>query len=187
MPKDTFETFSQEKLIEAIRQNDENVLKWIYQKYYPKIQQMVLANSGNMEQVKDLYQEAFLSFWTNVKSGKFQPENESALAGYIYQIAKNKWMDMVRSVAFKRTVHPDSLPDFIQEEQEDKEVYIVQIEGAFARLGENCKELLTRFYYQKQSLVVLSDFFGWTEATTKNNKYRCMEKLRISLKSETKQ
>lgn len=185
MPKDTFETFSQEKLIGAICQNDDKVLKWIYQKNYSKIQQMVLANSGTIEQAKDLYQETFLVFWMNIKSGKFHPENESALAGYLYQIAKNKWLDTVRSSAFKKMVFPEVLPEKAQEAQEDKEVYFIQIENAFAKLGENCKELLTRFYYQKESLSSLSAHFGWTEASTKNNKYRCMEKLRTSLKSKT--
>ncbi len=185
MAKDIFETLSQEKLTEAIRQNDEKVLRWIYQKNFPKVQQMVLTNSGSVEQAKDFYQEAFLTFWTNIKTGKFQPENESALFGYLYQIAKNKWLDTVRSAAFKKTVYPEVLPEKIEEEQEDREGYFLQIEGAFARLGENCKELLTRFYFQKESLSALSAHFGWTEASTKNNKYRCMEKLRSSLKSES--
>jgi RNA polymerase sigma factor (sigma-70 family) len=185
MPKDIFETLSQEKLTESIRLNDEKVLKWIYQKNFQKVKQLVLSNSGTEEQAKDLYQDAFLIFWTNIKTGKFQPENESALFGYLYQIAKNKWLDTVRSSAFKKTVYPEVLPDKIEEEQEDKESYFLQIEDAFARLGESCKELLTRFYFQKESLGALSAHFGWTEATTKNNKYRCMERLRGNLKSES--
>ncbi|WP_111668887.1 RNA polymerase sigma factor [Algoriphagus litoralis] len=185
MQKDIFETFTQEKLTEGIRQNDERIIKWIYQKNFLKVQQMVLANSGTMEQAKDLYQEAFLSFWTGIKTGKFHPENNSALGGYLYQIAKNKWLDVVRSSGFKMTVFPEVMPEKVQEEQEDKEGYYLQIEGAFAKLGETCKELLTRFYYQKESLSALSTHFGWTEASTKNNKYRCMEKLRSSLKSES--
>lgn len=185
MPIDTFETFSQEKLIEAIRRNDEKVLKWIYQKNYPKVQQMVLSNSGTIDQAKDIYQEAFLAFWMNIKTKKFQPENESAISGYIYQIAKNKWMDMVRSQTFKKTVYPDSFPENMEEETEDNESSLVRIEAAFIKMGDTCRELLTRFYYQKDNLTKLAAHFGWTEATTKNNKYRCMEKLRASLKSDT--
>lgn len=185
MPIDTFETFTQEKLIEAVRQNDEKVLKWIYQKNYPKVQQMVMSNSGTIDQAKDIYQEAFLAFWTNIKTKKFQPENESAISGYIYQISKNKWLDMLRSQAFKKTVYPETFPENIEEEVEDKEASLVRIEAAFAKMGENCRELLTRFYYQKDNLNKLAAHFGWTEATTKNNKYRCMEKLRASLKSHT--
>lgn len=184
MPKDTFETFSQEKLTEAIRQNDEKVLKWIYQKNFSKVQQMVVTNSGTEEQAKDLYQEAFLTFWTSIKTGKFQPENEFALFAFLYRIAKNKWLDTVRSSAFKLTVFPEVFPEHIAEEQEDKEAYFLLVESAFARLGENCKELLTRFYFQKERLSELSAHFGWTEGTTKNKKYRCMEILRNSLKSE---
>jgi RNA polymerase sigma factor (sigma-70 family) len=185
MQKDIFETLTQEMLMERICQNDESVIKWIYQKNFMKVQQMVLSNSGNKEQAKDLYQEAFLTFWTSIKTGKFHPENNSALGGYLYQIAKNKWLDTVRSVAFKRTVFPEVLPEIIEEDQESKEGYFVQVESAFAELGGKCKELLTRFYYQKESLSALSAHFGWTEASTKNNKYRCMEKLRNSIKSES--
>lgn len=184
MPKDIFETFTQENLTDSICQNDEKVLKWIYQKNFSKVQRMVLANSGNVEQAKDLYQEAFLAFWTNVKTGKFRPENESALSGYLFQISKNKWLDTIRSQAFKRTVFQENFPEQVEEQEDDRESSFMQIEDAFSRLGENCRELLTRFYYQKESLSSLAVYFGWTEATTKNSKYRCMEKLRSSLNSK---
>lgn len=184
MPKDIFKNYTQEQLIEAICQNDENALKWVYQENFPKVKQMVLTNSGNGEQAKDIYQEAFLCFWTNIKNGKFRPENGSALSGYLYQISKNKWLDTLRSQAYKRTVLRENVPEKIEEESVDNEAVLVQIEGAFAKLGENCRELLTRFYYKKESLSSLADYFGWTEATTKNSKYRCMEKLRGSLTKE---
>ncbi len=184
MPKDIFETFTQGQLTEAICQNDGKVLKWIYQKNFPKVQQLVLANSGNAEQAKDIYQDAFLAFWTNIKTGKFSPENESALSGYLYQISKNKWLDTLRSQDHKRTVYRESFAEQVEEEPEDKESSLVRIEGAFSKLGENCRELLTRFYYQKESIASLAKYFGWTEATAKNSKYRCMEKLRSSLNSE---
>lgn len=184
MPIDTFETFTQEKLIEAIRQNDDKVLKWIYQKNYPKVQQMVMANSGTSEQAKDIYQEAFLAFWMNIKTNKFLPGNESAISGYIYQISKNKWLDTVRSQSFKKTVYPENFPETLEEEIDDKESLLIKIEGAFEKMGDTCRDLLTRFYYQKENLTKLAIHFGWTEATTKNNKYRCMEKLRASLNSD---
>lgn len=184
MSKDIFKSYSQEKLTQAICQNDENVLKWIYQENFPKVKQMVLANSGSTDEAKDIYQEAFLSFWTNIKSGKFRPENGSALSGYLFQISKNKWLDTLRSQTHKRTVFQDIFPETMEEDPEEKETNLVRIEGAFAKLGDNCRELLTRFYYQKESLSSLAGYFGWTEATTKNSKYRCMEKLRSSLHTE---
>lgn len=184
MPKDIFKTYTQQRLTESICQNDENVLKWIYQENFPKVRQMVLANNGTVEQAKDIYQEAFLSFWANIKTGKFRPENDSALSGYLFQISKNKWLDTLRSQTYKRTVFRETFPDEIEEEADDTEAFLIRIEGAFTKLGDNCRELLTRFYYRKESLSVLAGHFGWTEATTKNSKYRCMEKLRSSLNNE---
>lgn len=61
-----------------------------------------------MPQAKDIYQEAFLAVWQNIKKGAFQPRNESALQGYLFQIAKNKWTDELRSARYKKTQRQES-------------------------------------------------------------------------------
>ncbi len=185
MPKDSIESYSQTKLVEGIVKNDNDVLKWIYKSSYPKVERFVLANNGNKEQAKDVFQEAFISFWTNIKQGKFDPANETALLGYLFQIAKNKWLDILRSSGFKKTVQiePGYLDSLTAEKDLDKEQYFEKLEAGFAKLGENCRELLGRFYYQKESIEKLAAYFGWTHATVKNNKYRCLEKLRKGIEN----
>ncbi|SMP12843.1 RNA polymerase sigma factor, sigma-70 family [Algoriphagus winogradskyi] len=180
MPKDIFNSYSQEELTKAIINNDNVVLQSIYKLGFPKVQHFILRNSGSEDQAKDIFQDAFISFWTNIRSGKFAPENESALVGYLFQIAKNKWLDHLRSSKTKKTVPLEErdITDFPNLEVHDKEAYYLKIEYAFQKIGKDCHELLTRFYFKKESLTQVSRAMGWTAQTAKNNKYRCMQKLK---------
>lgn len=168
----------------AIKANDEVALKNLYKDNYYKIEMFVLNNNGTTDDAKDVYQEAFVAVWRNIQLDRFYPENESALSGYLYRIAKNKWMDHLRSGHYKNVTaisdHADNLPEDILPEEEVQ--YITEVKRQFEKLGENCREVLTRFYYKKESMKIIAQKFEWTEATAKNNKYRCLQKLRELLK-----
>ena len=50
--------------------------------------------------------------------------------------------------------------------------------SAFARLGKECKELLTKFYFQKKSMREISAEDNLAEASARNKKYRCIQQLK---------
>ncbi len=146
---------------------------------------MVLKNSGTIEHAKDVYQEAFILVWTNVKNGKFVPQNETALQGYLYQIAKNKWTDVLRSKNFKNSKSLDNnilriIRDKDEEDahNEPKSTKLEIAMEAFKNLGQPCKQLLKSFYFEKKSLRDIASDLNIEETTARNKKYRCMEKLR---------
>ena len=49
---------------------------------------------------------------------------------------------------------------------------------AFKKLGKECKELLEVFYFEKKSLREIAAQFNIGEASARNKKYRCIQKLR---------
>ncbi|MFC7358019.1 RNA polymerase sigma factor [Jejudonia soesokkakensis] len=176
----------QHALVKSIKANDQMVLKTLYQQNYKKVEVYVLQNSGSVAQAKDVYQEAFLAMYQNVKAEKFTPENETALQGYLYQISKNKWRDILRSSVFKKT---SSLENNFYETEDQSEEYKNEIEleeqdklkktmDAFSKLGAECKELLLQFYFQKKSLREISSNANYAEASARNKKYRCIQKLK---------
>lgn len=168
----------------AIKANDEDALKHLYQDNYSKIEMYVLNNNGTIADAKDIYQEAFIAVWRNIQLDKFYPENEHALAAYLFRVAKNKWLDHLRSAHFKKvtSINEDSvqLPEDVLPEEDVR--YITEVKNKFKHLGENCREILKRFYYQKESMRMIAENFNWTEATAKNNKYRCLQRLRELIK-----
>lgn len=184
---------SQLQLIDAIKANNSAVLKQLYTTNYHKIEALVLKNNGTKEHAKDVYQEAFIIVWKNVKNDRFIPQNETALQGYLYQVARNKWTDVLRSSRFKKTKliqHELSVLDKGIEEDDDEEQEffkekLKQTMDAFKVLGNPCKQLLTAFYFEKASLRDIANELQIEENTARTKKYRCMEKLReIALASK---
>ncbi|MBL0355844.1 MAG: RNA polymerase sigma factor [Chitinophagaceae bacterium] len=162
----------------AVLANDEKALEALYTNNFYKTEAFVMANSGTAEEAKDIYQEAFIAVWQNIKAGRFVPQNGSSLEAYLFQIAKYKWYDYLRA-AKKISVVPVEDSSFIEASyNEEEENYIENVRHHFKNLGEPCRKVLTLFYFMKQSMSNIAATFSWTEATAKNNKYRCLQRLR---------
>jgi RNA polymerase sigma factor (sigma-70 family) len=150
--REAYKINQQLQLITAIKDNNSIALKSFYTSNYSKIEALVLNNSGTQEHAKDIYQEAFISMWNNIRNEKFTPQNDSALQGYLYQIAKNKWLDVLRSKRFKST---QSLTEertmFLKQDETienddfDKKLNITMT--ALMGLGQPCKVFLKTFYF----------------------------------------
>ena len=183
----------QEQLIAAIKINDSVALKALYISNYPKIESLVLKNSGTKEDAKDIYQDAFIVVWNNIKNNSFTPLNETAIQGYLYNIAKNKWMDVVRSSRFKKTntainestlVNKSGDINDLNHEEDVQNKKLNTAMEAFKILGQPCKQLLTTFYFDKKSLRDIASELLIDEASVRNKKYRCMQKLRALVKPQ---
>lgn len=175
---------TQQNLVEAIKTNNQLVLKKLYQDNYKKIEIHIVNNSGSIPQAKDTFQEAFLSLYQNIKSDKFVPTSDSALQGYLFTIAKNKWTDFLRSSQYKKTqgmsegittrMTSETVEDEVTENQSKMDLTM----KAFVRLGTECKELLKLFYFEKKSMREISEEKNLAEASTRNKKYRCIQQLK---------
>lgn len=141
----------------------------------------VKKHSGTREDAADIFQESISAAWANLKAGKFQGDMEQFNA-YLRQICKYKWINELKSSA-RRTVRlkddlaaMESAADQKEFEEENNQFKLVQI--SFDSLGERCRELLAKFYYDRKSLSELACQMGLTEESVKTTKYRCMMRLR---------
>ncbi len=197
MQKDRIKNKNQIQLVEAIKNNNSSVLQALYISNYSKIEKFIVSNNGSKEQAKDIFQEAYIASWKNVKNDKFIPKNETAINGYLYTIAKNKWMDYLRSVQYKKNtfykegnfkVEEKSTYDSLDLDNElvyEKKMNLAM--KAFKELKKPCKELLTKFYFEKKSMAEIAEELSIDAASTRNKKYRCMQKLReLALNSKSK-
>ena len=160
-------------------EHDRVTLKEVYAKNYPSVETYILQNSGSEDDAKDVFQEAILAAWLNTREGKFHPKDESSLGGYIYRIARYKWLDRLKSKAFRRNIRLEEDHDIAQEiEKSDQTERLEKLRQLYANIGEKCREILNRFYYAKMSLDEIGSELGFDAATVKTQKYRCMKKLR---------
>ena len=187
MPQDTAQgDIGSLKQILAIKANDEKALRHLYQTNYSTVERYVLDNSGTGDEAKDVYQEAFIAAWQNIKSERFKPQPGSSLEGYLFQIAKYKWLDYLRVKKRNKVVRV--VEDILLEEtwNEEEQIYMEKVQHHFKSLGEPCRQVLTLFYFTKQSMEKIAGVFSWTAATAKNNKYRCLQRLRNMVVQQNK-
>lgn len=170
-------------LLDAIRNNDVQTLEKLYQTNYPKVAKYIKNNSGTDAQAKDIFQEAMIALWRAVKTKKFTATTEDALQAYLYTISKNKWIDYLRSSRNKKEISSEiamtnyTLSDEVIEDT-DYEIKLQKAQKAFKQLGASCKELLSKFYFEKMSLKEIASLLDLDAASTRNKKYRCMQQLR---------
>ena len=176
---------TQKELIQGILQNNEEVLKLLYIEVYPKVRGYIFQNNGNEAQAQDIFQEAFIACWKNIKADKLS-ENGNVEA-YLYTIAKNKWVDYLRSNQYKKTISNDEViklqsnleDDNTEIKEKVRETISSAMQAAFKKLGNECRMVLKGFYYERKSMQTLSKELNIGTASVRNKKYRCMERLRI--------
>jgi RNA polymerase sigma factor (sigma-70 family) len=174
-----------EELVASVKQNDNTTLKKLYQLNYKKVEVLVLRNSGTVDNAKDIYQEAFLTTWQKIKKGDFIPTSESYINGFIFTVAKNKWLDVLRSKKYKDTSIMSQIEGLqiaseneIMHHDHEEDPQMQMMMTAFASLGDACKDLLKKFYFEKLSMNAIAAILNLDAASVRNKKYRCMERLR---------
>jgi RNA polymerase sigma factor (sigma-70 family) len=179
------QTGSREETIRGFLHNNEGILRSLYVTVYPKVRRYVLQNNGSEEQAKDTFQEAFMAAWNNIKEGKISSKKDLNVEAYLFTIAKNKWIDQLRSLNFKKTIRQTTihLNRFSEEEEEvvktDEQAQLKAMKEAFTQLGAQCQKLLNLFYFERMTMDEISTELQIASASARNQKYRCMEKLRI--------
>lgn len=172
-------------LLDAFLNNEEVPLREFYIAEYPKTKYYVLKNGGTLDNVNDVFQEAYFACWKKLSTGKFKPKNKAEIEAYLFTIAKNKWIDQTRLVSRKKTISIDEKMYHLKaddtndtsEMAENEERLSITL-AAFENLGQACKELLTQFYFHKISLREIAEKLNMEEASAKNKKYRCIQKLK---------
>ena len=128
-----------------------------------------------------MYQEAFVAMWRNIKDNKFSAESETAINGYLFQIAKYKWLDQVRSARYKNTTFINREIEYDEPETEENELQNKKIKiimDSISNLGERCQLLMKLFYFEQKPFKEIAEIMARDEASARNAKYRCQEQLK---------
>ena len=162
----------------GLLRNDPATVRALYARHFPTVRQFVLKNSGTLSDAQDVFQEAVTVLWLQVKEGRFVPDSDPG--GFLFRVAKNKWMDVVRSAAHKhmKVLHEEGGIDLRAEASDDTEERIVRLRGVYEKLDEKCRTVLDQFYFERKDLATIASALGVDEDSIRTIKYRCMMKLR---------
>lgn len=179
MAQGTYENES--RLLQALRQGDEQAYYHLYKVHYPMVLHFVVNNNGSEEEAQDLYQEALSVVYEKITED--QLEINCALKTYIYAICKNKWLKyltrqkrrLFQVEDFERV--PQTLKKEIAKDRRERMMEI--LEKSLDELGQPCKTILEMFYFKFASMDAISQALGYTNAANaKNQKYKCLKRMK---------
>lgn len=143
------------------------------------IRQLVLTNSGNEEDVKDILQEGIITFYEKAKEPDFVLTCE--VKTFLYSVCRNKWLKSLRGKSSDipfRDVQEKIIE--LNNDTEENTLTLQQeiLSELINTLGEACKKILTLFYYDQLSMEEIAGKMGYTNAdNAKNQKYKCLRRL----------
>lgn len=168
-------------LLEGLAVNDKKAVEAIYRDNYNMVQSLVINNNGSADDAKDVFQEAMIVLYENVRSGTF--ELNCQVKTYVYSVARRLWLKRLQQLS-RYSPPVENMEQVVPvedeiEEHEKRNSEFEMMDKAISSLGEPCKSLLEAYYLQKQNMQVIAANFGYTNAdNAKNQKYKCLMRLK---------
>lgn len=171
-----------EEYLEGIRRNDDEALKVVYHLNFPMVLNLILNNNGTEEEAKDIFQEAMIVFYNNLKNIEFKLDCK--IKTYIYSVSRRLWLNELK-LKNKFNGNLDDNQNYIEIDEETEETYQTnerkfKVMGeSLDELGEPCTTILKDFYVRKYSMTEIADNMGYTNTdNAKNQKYKCLQRLK---------
>lgn len=180
--------FQESALLEGLAKNDRIAIESIYAQQYNMVQSMIINNNGTYEDARDIFQETMIVLYEKASSGTF--ELKCRLKTYIYSVSRRLWLkrlqQMKRFQADFNGQETFAVEDDLEHHRQ-KNASFQMMDHALQGLGEPCKSLLEAFYIQKKNMVEIAGNFGYTNAeNAKNQKYKCLMRLKKLFFAESK-
>lgn len=102
------------------------------------------------EEIEDIYQDTIVDFYNNIKRGLLT-EISSSLSAYIIQIGKMKYIKLSDKKKNNHSITVESLNDLVSTNEYDHKIDEI-IKYVFSVASDNCKQILTLFYYEKKTM-----------------------------------
>ncbi|MBK8483590.1 MAG: sigma-70 family RNA polymerase sigma factor [Saprospiraceae bacterium] len=178
-----FENFQDSDLLVRLSKEDNQAIRFLYEKVYPKTTAMIMANKGNLEQAKDIFQESILVLITKLREGGFGIQNP---ANYLYGICKILWLNELKRVNKFRTTEINELHSDLLNTGENDDIdeinLLSKVLYGLSELKEDCKNILELFFFKKLKSIEVANILSLDENYIRIKKMRCLQYLRNSIK-----
>lgn len=156
--------------------SEEARLTVLYRTVFPTVARVVKRYGGGLDDAKDVFHDALLTFLEMPEEKRVLVENETA---YLVTVARNDWFRRIEKIEKLREA------SLIPEEEElsvSNELYNLLVTA-----GKKCMDLLQAFYYERRPASEIAKLLGLSGAHSASaQKYKCLEKLRDLVKTSNR-
>jgi RNA polymerase sigma factor (sigma-70 family) len=138
-----FKKLTDKGIIEGIRLQDDKVLNYLYDNYYPTVKNHVLKNSGSDDDVSDLFQDTIITLYQQITDNNFNLTSD--LKGYFFGIARNIWSSRLRHMKRVSELTMDISEEDDSNDTDDSGLERI-LTRSFQKLKPDNQTVLTLFY-----------------------------------------
>jgi RNA polymerase sigma-70 factor (ECF subfamily) len=181
-------------LIRAAQQGNHAAFEELVRQYDQAVLRLAIHLTGNEQDARDIYQDAFLKAYRNLGSFRF----ECSFYTWIYRIVTNLCLDHLRRRQVRKEDSPVIVDDSGQEYSlldqvsDDRSGASPEKDLMRRELGKRIGRALNRLtprermvfemkHYQGLKLRTIGEALNTTEETAKNTLFRATQKLRAAL------
>jgi RNA polymerase sigma factor (sigma-70 family) len=169
--------YTQYGIIEGMRRNDKDVLKYVYKQYLPMVRYFIIRNQGSEEDAEDIFQEAIVAVCQRVKRKNLALD--CAFKTYFYSVVRHMWLQYLERN--KINYEFSDMDEFLmledQELYDDFQTKKAIFQRRFLDLTELCQKVLMMVVegtpYEEIALTL--GYKGKQYAIKR--KYECMKSL----------
>jgi RNA polymerase sigma factor (sigma-70 family) len=181
--------YTDQELIEGLRQRKRSCINYLYQEYFPVIRHYLKQNSGNSQDVEDMFQDTIIVLY---KRSMVQPfVLECSLKTFFMSVCKNLWLQRLETryrllYQAEFEVH-EAIGNYTMDDQELGSEYLEQQRLFYKNLmlmPTECRRILQLYclkipYKEIARLMKYKD-----EVYVKTRKYYCKKLLRKKIMND---
>ncbi|MCX6305842.1 MAG: RNA polymerase sigma factor [Bacteroidetes bacterium] len=181
--------YKDEELIEGLRKRKSRCIDYLYQEYFPVLRNHLIHNSGNQQDVEDLFQEALIVLYNRVTVRPFVLN--CSLKTYFISIGKNLWLqrlDYKYRLLYQADYEVHEPKEYYTIEDQNLEWETLEKQRLFYKnlmqLPTDCNRLL-QLYCLKISFREIARLMNYKdEVYVKTRKYYCKNLLRKKIMND---
>lgn len=166
------------------QQDRERTFRSLYEKAFPSVARFVARKGGDLALAEDLFQDAMVLYFEKVVAEELQEAHNPQ--AYILGISRNLFFQHCKKN--KPSLNLDSVTDSVLSANEDAAPLPDRhrLLDYLTTAGKKCLDLLQAFYYFKSPMKEIAKEFGYrSERSATVQKYKCLEKVRETVKKES--
>jgi DNA-directed RNA polymerase specialized sigma24 family protein len=161
----------------------EQLFTGLYKRVFPAVARYVSRMGGSFDEARDIFQDALVIYYEKQATASLAVKtNEQA---YIMGVAKHLWAkrfkDQLKNTPLHVLGNSLEIPETENFDAADEKL-MHYLETA----GQKCMEILRAFYYDNLPVNTIARLFGYAgERSATAQKYKCMEKVRETVKQKS--
>lgn len=183
----------QQSLIRAAQQGDQAAFERLVRAHDADVLRLAMSLLRSPEDARDVYQEAFLRVWRNLRRFRF----DSSFESWLYRIVANLCLDVLRKRKIRRQVSPvtgngqaatdllETVPEARAETDPLRALFSREVQerirSALEGLSSRERLVFELRHFHGMRLKEIGEVLGASEEAAKNCLFRATQKMRRAL------